>query len=86
MQVRPSPYPLSGETEIAHFFRDSATSSFMLVRELCQVTAAIYGRNEVPNTDLSNPLDKIRNEIIGNTGAIGLNTMQWKSLVSTVLK
>lgn len=86
MQVRPSPYPLSGESGIAHFFRDSATSSFMLVREICQVTAAIFGRNEVPNTELSNKLDKIRNEIIGNTGAIGLNTLQWKSLVSAVLK
>ncbi|MES1224648.1 MAG: hypothetical protein ABUT20_54655, partial [Bacteroidota bacterium] len=75
IQVRPAPYPLSRENEVAHFFRDSATSSFMLVRELRQVTAAVYGRNEVPNTALSDIVDRIRNEVIANTGAIGLSIM-----------
>jgi len=86
MQVRPAAYPQSGEKDIAHFFKNSATSSFMIVRELLQVTAAVYGRNEVPNTETANSIDNIRNQVVGSSGAIGLSVMQWKSLVSAILK
>ena len=86
MQVRPSSYPGTNDADTAHFFKNSATSSFMLVRELKQVTAAIYGRNEVPNTETNNALDNIRNQVVGTSGAIGLSTLQWKSLVSGLLK
>lgn len=85
MQVRPSAYPQSGEKDVAHFFKNSATSSFMIVRETLQVTAAIYGRNEVPNTETSDFIDNIRNQVVGSSGAIGLSIMQWKSLVSSLL-
>jgi hypothetical protein len=86
MQVRPSTYPGTTGTDTAHFFKNSATSSFMIVRELRQVTAAIYGRNEVPNTETNSAIDNIRNQIVGTSGAIGMSTLQWKSLVSGLLK
>lgn len=86
MQVRPSPYPGTVGADTAHFFKNAATSSFMIVRELKQVTAAIYGRNEIPNTETRNALDNVRNQVVGTSGAIGLSTLQWKSLVSGLLK
>ncbi|MGC4039022.1 MAG: hypothetical protein QM764_23895 [Chitinophagaceae bacterium] len=85
MQVRPASYPKANDEAIAHFFKNTATSSFMIVRELSQITAAIYGRNEVANTETENEIDNIRNAVIANSGAIGLSTMQWKSLVSALV-
>lgn len=86
MRVRPSSNPLTASNDVAHFFSDKATSNFLILREKKVVTAAVLGRNEVPNTDSTTSLlDKLRNAFVG-TGAVGgLSTPQWKSLVDGLL-
>ena len=46
-----------------------------------EVKAAVYGRNEVPNTSTSNVIDKVRNVVVAMTATLGFSNVQWKSLV-----
>jgi len=87
LQVRPSPDPIcdwGGET--AHFLEASATSTFIIERDAQYVNAAIYGRNEVPNTSSSRVTDKIRNRTTDASGALLFSKLQWKSLAQGLLK
>ena len=46
--VRSASHPLSLETKPAHFFANTATSSFVVYREGLRVMAAVYGRMSRP--------------------------------------
>lgn len=84
--VRPASNPLNDNTDIAHFFTDEATSSFIVKREKDRVTAGVYGRNEKPNTKADTVTDKLRNAAIGTGAITGFSKLQWKSLVTGFLK
>lgn len=86
IRVRPATNPTNERTDVAHFFDEDATSSFLVKREGKKVTAGVYGRNEKPNTDTETVVDKVRNAAIA-TGAIsGFSKLQWKSLVNGLVK
>ena len=86
IRARPSEHPIQKSAGIAHFLRKEASSSFVLVRNGTEITATVYGRNEVPNTQTTDIGDKIRNAIVGSTGAIGISKLQWKALVKGLLE
>lgn len=86
IRVRPATNPLTDDPDIAHFFSDSATSSFIVRRENCRVTAGVYGRNEKPNVDTHNLHDKIRNTAVATGAAGGLAKLQWKNLVNGLVQ
>jgi len=81
IHVRPAPNPLDENEEVAHFFSDEASSSFIVKRESNKVTAGVYGRNEKPNTDAKGLIDKLRNTIVAAGAITGFSKMQWKKLV-----
>lgn len=86
MRVRPASNPGTSDAEVAHFFSDKATSNFLVMREKNTVTAAVLGRNEIPNTtNNASLLDKLRNAVIGTGAALGMSNPQWKSLVNGLL-
>src|SRR5690606_6922297 len=62
--VRPVPAPQSSGENTAHFFDEDATSTFAVHREGKKVLATYHGRNEKPNTETSNLLDKARNAVV----------------------
>ena len=80
MRVRPSRPPFE-KKEIAHFFSPYATSTFCIERIGRKVKAAVYGRNEKPNTMVHDFFVKLRNMLIAFGAMIGFNKPQWKSLV-----
>ncbi len=85
IRVRPAASPINTRQDVAHFFSDDATSSFIVKRDKNKVTAGVYGRNEKPNTNTETLKDKVRNIAVA-TGAIsGFSKLQWKSLVSGLL-
>jgi len=86
IRVRPAPSPLNEARAVAHFFSDEATSSFVAKREGLTVTAAVYGRNEKPNTDTDTVGDKARNLAVAGGAISGFSKMQWKSLVTGLVK
>lgn len=86
IKVRPSQNPKNDSNDTAHFFSESATSSFVVKKEGYKITAGVYGRNEKPNFEASSTVDKIRNTIVATGAVLGLSKLQWKSLVSGILK
>jgi hypothetical protein len=85
MRVRPSAKPTSGEN-VAHFFKDNATSSFVVERNGRTLSAGEFGRNEVPNTEPDSFMDKVRNVLVGTTAIAGASNIQWKSLVKGLIE
>jgi hypothetical protein len=86
MTVRPVPDPHKTGTEIAHFYKDVSTNTFIVKREGNKVTAAAHGRNETPNNENVDLYDKVRNTIIALTARIGLAGPQWKMLINGFLE
>jgi hypothetical protein len=86
IRVRPASDPKSNSDEVAHFFTAEATSSFVLERHGTKVKAAVYGRNEQPNTETPHVIDKVRNALVGATAIAGLSNIQWKNLMIGLLK
>ena len=86
IRVRPATNPNNEREDVAHFFADDATSSFMVKREGKKLTAAVYGRNEKPNTDAESLVDKARNVAVATGAVAGAAKLQWKSLVEGLLE
>jgi hypothetical protein len=86
IRVRPATNPNNEKTDTAHFFREDATSSFVVKREGNKLVAAVYGRNEKPNTKTDSLIDKARNVAVATGAVTGGAKLQWKSLVEGLLK
>lgn len=86
LRVRPAADPTQRGENVSHFFSNTSTSSFVVERQGGRVTAAVYGRNEVPNTETDNFVDKVRNAVVGVSALVGLANVQWKNLVSGLIK
>jgi hypothetical protein len=87
LQVRPCSNPQAKDTTAtAHFLQEHATSTFIIEWGDKEISATVYGRNEVPNTEHPGVADKVRNAVVGSLGAIGLSKIQWKALVRGLLE
>lgn len=85
-RVRTSDDPLSLSKETAHFFAESATSTFVVYRFGKQVMAAVFGRNEKANTGTRGLYDRIRNALFAVGAWVGLSKMQWKALTRGLIR
>ena len=86
IRVRPSNNPLNSKSDTTHFFDSQATSTFVAKRENSKVIAGVYGRNEKPNTENESLVDKVRNTVIALGAIAGFSKLQWKSLISGLIK
>jgi hypothetical protein len=86
IRVRPTDPPVKDDKEVAHFFKDQATSTFMVRRKDSTVSAEVHGRNEKPNVDTSQVKDKVRNAVVGTASLLGFSLPQWKMLVKGLVK
>ena len=85
MTARPTPNPQQPDPEIAHFYKDIASNTFIVKRTGKLVTVAIHGRNETPNNAEVDLHDKIRNTLVALSARIGLAGPQWKKLARGLL-
>lgn len=85
LRVRPTGNPNNDKTDVAHFFTDEATSSFIVQRKGNVVSAEVHGRNEKPNTAADAVIDKTRNTMVAAGAMAGFSEVQWKSLVNGLL-
>jgi len=84
--VRPSSNPQTPNPNVAHFFAKKSTSTFVITRENNKVTACIYDRNIEANEETKQPLDKLRNAVVGLGAKHGLSKLQWQALVDAFVK
>lgn len=85
MTVRSAPDPRKAAAEIAHFYTDESTSTFIVRRDGMVVSAGAHGRNETPNNDDVDLHDKIRNTAIALMARVGLSGGQWQKLVNGLI-
>jgi len=86
MTVRPHSNPTKDLKNIAHFFTEDSTSTFMITRQNNFVTAEVHGRNEISNLKTSVFSDNLRNRMVSWGAVIGLSYPQWKSLALGLVK
>ncbi|MEO7264207.1 MAG: hypothetical protein ABIW38_04810 [Ferruginibacter sp.] len=86
IKVRPSSNPRNSKADIAHFFDDTATSTFIINRKNKKLTAEVHGRNEIPNTEADAFGDKLRNTVIATAAISGFSKIQWNLLTEGLLK
>lgn len=82
MTVRPAANPRKAAAEIAHFYTDESTNSFIVRRDGMVISAGAHGRNETPNNEEVDLHDKIRNTAIALMARIGISGGQWQKLVN----
>ena len=85
MRLRPVPNPTADDQSVAHFFTDAATSTFVIERDHNTVAARYFGRNEKPNVQAENVVDKVRNTVVGIPAMLGLSDVQWDGLIKGFL-
>ena len=85
MKLRASGKPGEEGESAAHFFKEDATSSFVIHRKGNKVTASYHGRNEVPNTDTDKTIDNIRNSMVAMGALAGLSELQWSRIIKGFL-
>ncbi|MCR8557258.1 hypothetical protein KXD93_06380 [Mucilaginibacter sp. BJC16-A38] len=85
MTARPVPDPKKANPEIAHFYTDASTNTFVIRRDGRTLSVGAYGRNEVPNNQDVDLHDKIRNTAIGLMARVGLSGVQWQRLVDGLI-
>lgn len=83
--VRAAKNPTGAETDTAHFFSHSATSTFMMERKGKTIVAGYHGRNESVNKE-GNIVDKVRNTLVGAGALAGLSEVKWNDLMKSLLK
>ncbi|MEO6732537.1 MAG: hypothetical protein ABIN01_15060 [Ferruginibacter sp.] len=86
MKLRACSPPGKDTDDTAHFFKDDATSSFIIRRTGTKVTASYFGRNEIPNTDTNKATDNIRNTMVAMGAIAGLSELQWSALLEGFLE
>ncbi|MBL7717768.1 MAG: hypothetical protein JNL72_02945 [Flavipsychrobacter sp.] len=86
LRLRPCRNPETNEGDIAHFFQDKATSTFIIHRQGTSVTASYHGRNEVPNTHTASGIDNLRNRVVTSGAMSGLSEAQWSALMKGFLQ
>jgi hypothetical protein len=84
--VRPDSNPQTSNNNIAHFYSEKSTSTFVVTREKNKLTAAIYDRNIEANEETGESSDKLRNAAVGLAAKFGFSKLQWKALAEAIVK
>ena len=86
IMLRSSPNPEHKEEGTAHFFKASATSTFIVKKTGNTISISYHGRNEMPNVTDVSLMDKIRNVIVASGAAVGLSELHWTALLKGMLQ
>ena len=84
--VRPHQNPEEEQKNIAHFFTEDSTSTFIITRLNNYITTEMHGRNETQNVHTSVFKDNMRNRMVALSALLGLSYPQWKCLVKGLIK
>lgn len=85
-RVRPTANPFSNDANVAHFYTNSSTSTFIVTRENNTVLAGIYDRNTKPNEEAESLTDKLRHTTIGISALASFSKIQWQNLVKGLVE
>ncbi len=84
-RVRPAANPAGDREHIAHFYDQSATSCFIIIREGKELISYIIDNNTKANDDTQSITDKIRHTVVGMTAIGSFSKIQWQNLANGLL-
>lgn len=84
--VSPVSCPLNDDKDVAHFFTDVASSTFIVRYHNNEVFAEVHGRNEKPNIKNVDAGDMIRNTLVASGSVLGFSKFQWKKLTTGLME
>ncbi len=85
LTTRPMSDPEAKSEGTAHFFSEGSTGTFIIRLRGNVVEGLHYGRNELPNTEGGNLLDKARAVLVTAGAYLGLSDVQWSNLVKGLI-
>lgn len=77
MTVKPAPEPGNKPGNTAHFFKEKASSTFVVRKIGSCVQAEVHGRNEIKNTGEGTLAKRARNQLMALGAKLGLSEIQW---------
>ena len=86
LQMRPHSCPISSKRNVAHFYTDAASNTFILAQKDKTIQLSIHGRNEVPNTKKLGFINSMRNFFVANGGIFGGSKVQWQDFADEFIK
>jgi len=86
LQMKPHSCPENLNGRTAHFYKDDATTTFILSKNENIIQLSIHGRNEIPNTKNVGFIDACRNFFVANGGIFGGSKLQWKDFADDFIK
>ncbi|MEO7800737.1 MAG: hypothetical protein ABIR81_01990 [Ginsengibacter sp.] len=86
LRVAAAKNPLTASGDTAHFFKNNATSTFIIKRVNNTVSAEYHGRNELPNTATDSTVDNVRNTFVAGVALAATSKMQWNALLKGLLE
>lgn len=84
--VQPAPSPLNTDKDVAHFFTEKASSTFIVRLNGNTVYAEVHGRNELPNIKGVDLNDTLRNTLVATGGVLGFSKLQWSALTKGLIE
>lgn len=85
-QMKPHSCAESASGSIAHFYKETASNTFILAKKDKTLQFSIHGRNEIPNTAKVGFLSAIRNLFVASGGIFGGSKVQWQDFTEEFLK
>lgn len=86
LQMKPHSCAESASGNIAHFYKETASNTFILAKKNKTLQFSIHGRNEVPNTGKVGFVSALRNFFVANGGIFGGSKVQWQDFTEEFLK
>ena len=86
IMVRPASNPRTDNPDVAHFYSEKSSSTFIVTLENKGVTGSIYDRNIQANEETNEPKDKLRNAIAGFGAKRGFSKLQWQALADSIVE
>ena len=83
--IRPCANPESEDDNVAHFYTEDSTNTFIVRRVGTCIYAEVHGRNQQENTDDLPVLDTIRNKAITVGANLGLGGLNWITFTNALL-
>ncbi|MBW8523710.1 hypothetical protein K0U91_00540 [Chryseobacterium chendengshani] len=86
LQMKPHSCPISSKKNVAHFYTEAASNTFVLAQKDKIIQMSIHGRNEIPNTKKLGLINSLRNFFVASGGIFGGSKVQWQDFTEEFIK
>lgn len=86
MTLRPCSAPGDKNADVAHFYSEASTNTFVIRSMGTCIYIEVHGRNEIENTSEVPVMDSVRNKAVAIGGKLGLGKINWEGFTQAFLE